>query len=81
MPGEAPVGLAAEIDGAKLQFLYRAGGEWLPVGPVLDASVISDEGGPRRAWLLHRRLPRHGCVRHQRRALPADFSYFEYTRR
>jgi xylan 1,4-beta-xylosidase len=42
---DGPVGLAADIDGAELRFSYRQGGEWQAVGPALDASVISDEGG------------------------------------
>ena len=34
------------VVGADLQFHCRLSGEdWKPVGPVLDASVISDEGG------------------------------------
>ena len=45
LPGNDPIGLAAEIDGFRLQFFYRSDGRWLPAGPVLDASVISDEGG------------------------------------
>ena len=47
LPGDQPVGLAMQADGADLQFFYRidSAGAWIPVGPVLDASVISDEGG------------------------------------
>ena len=46
LSGDGPVGLAAEIDRASLQFSYRdGGGDWQPLGPVLDASIISDEGG------------------------------------
>ena len=37
--------LAADVDGAALQFFADWGLGWQPVGPVLDASVISDEGG------------------------------------
>jgi xylan 1,4-beta-xylosidase len=40
-----PVDLAVEVMGAAQQFFWRAGGEWQPAGPELDASVISDEGG------------------------------------
>ncbi|MBP2528467.1 xylan 1,4-beta-xylosidase [Rhizobium sp. PvP099] len=42
-----PVHLAIEVDDNDLQFFWRAGGanDWEPVGPKLDASVISDEGG------------------------------------
>jgi xylan 1,4-beta-xylosidase len=81
LPGEAPVGLAAEIDGAKLQFLYRAGGEWMPVGPVLDASLISDEAGRGEhgsftgAFLGMLAFDTSGS------ALPADLSYFSYENR
>ena len=43
---DGPVDLAVEVDGASQQFLYRQdNGEWHPLGPPLDASVISDEGG------------------------------------
>ncbi|KGF70124.1 beta-xylosidase [Hoeflea sp. BAL378] len=46
LPDDGPVELAADVDGARLQFFYRLpGGDWQTVGPVLDASVISDEGG------------------------------------
>lgn len=45
IPEEGPVGLAMEVDQAKLRFFYRLDGDWQPLGPVLDASVISDEGG------------------------------------
>lgn len=40
-----PVDLAVSVDHARQQFWYRQGGDWLAVGPQLDASVISDEGG------------------------------------
>mgnify|MGYP005986393243 FL=1 len=43
--GAGPVELKAEIDHHVLQFYWRQGGAWRAVGPVLDASVISDEGG------------------------------------
>jgi xylan 1,4-beta-xylosidase len=43
------VELAVEIDGARQQFFWRQesspGSDWIPFGPELDASVISDEGG------------------------------------
>ncbi len=45
LPGDAPVELAAEVRGAELVFSYRLDGAWTQAGPVLDASVISDEGG------------------------------------
>jgi xylan 1,4-beta-xylosidase len=46
LPGDGPVELAMDVDGADLQFHWRLPGtDWQAVGPVLDASVISDEGG------------------------------------
>jgi len=45
VPADGPVHLAADVDGARLQFLADWGDGWQPIGPVLDASVISDEGG------------------------------------
>ena len=43
--GEGPVEMRVEVDQARQQFQWRQGGEWRTIGPVLDASVISDEGG------------------------------------
>jgi xylan 1,4-beta-xylosidase len=37
--------LRVEVDHAAQQFWLRQGGDWQKFGPVLDASVISDEGG------------------------------------
>ena len=45
LPGNTSVRLAAQVDLARLQFYFDAGQGWQAVGPVLDASVISDEGG------------------------------------
>jgi len=42
---DGPVELRVSVDAAAQQFWYRQGGDWVAVGPVLDASVISDEGG------------------------------------
>ncbi|MBD9647318.1 glycoside hydrolase family 43 protein [Ensifer sp. ENS09] len=44
---DGPLKLAMEVRDNDLQFLWRASGiaEWQPIGPVLDAGVVSDEGG------------------------------------
>lgn len=43
---DGPVELGVDVDLAELRFRWRApGGEWTAIGPVLDASVLSDEGG------------------------------------
>ena len=81
LPGDAPVGLAAEIDGAELQFFYRSGDRWLAVGPVLDASVISDEGGRGEHGSFTGAFVGMAAFDTSGAALPADFSYFEYENR
>ena len=43
--GEGPVDLRVAVDHARQQFSWRQGGDWQPIGPMLDAAVISDEGG------------------------------------
>ena len=40
-----PVRLRASVDRAELQFAYAMGETWRDAGPVLDASLISDEAG------------------------------------
>jgi xylan 1,4-beta-xylosidase len=46
IPDPGPVRLRLEVRGKDLQFYYALGaGDWAPVGPVLDASLISDEKG------------------------------------
>jgi len=81
LPANGDVGLAAEIDGATLQFFYRTTGDWTAIGPALDASVISDEGGRGEhgsftgAFLGMLAFDTGGS------GLPADFAYFEYERR
>ncbi|MBO0344233.1 glycoside hydrolase family 43 protein [Roseibium sp. CAU 1637] len=43
---DGPVDLAVEVDHARQQFFWRQdNAQWQTFGPVLDASVISDEGG------------------------------------
>ena len=42
---DGPVDLRVDVDHARQQFFWRQSGDWTPIGPALDASVISDEGG------------------------------------
>jgi xylan 1,4-beta-xylosidase len=47
IPNEGPVRLKLEIRQPALQFFYTLGqGAWQKIGPVLDASTLSDERGP-----------------------------------
>ncbi len=44
--GHGPVELSVEVHQDQQQFFWRQEGDWRPIGPALDASVISDEGPP-----------------------------------
>lgn len=37
--------LAVSVDHASLEFAYALDGEWRRVGPVLDASILSNDAG------------------------------------
>ncbi len=72
------VHLQAEIDGARLQFsASRDGAAWQPVGPVLDASKLSDDYGS----TLHFTGTFVGvCVQDVGGAgIAADFSHFDLS--
>lgn len=80
IPNEGRVKLALTVRGPELQFFYALEGEDLkPIGPVLDASILSDECGGHQA---------HGSFTGafvgvaasdlNGTALPADFEYFTY---
>ena len=42
---DGPLRLAVQVDGASQQFFWATEGAWHAVGPILDASLVSDEGG------------------------------------
>lgn len=81
LPGDGAVRLAAEVTGAALQYFADSGSGWLPVGPVLDASLISDEAGQGAfgsftgAFIGMLAFDTSGA------ACPADFSEFSYEPR
>ena len=85
-PG-APVALAdglvdlrVTVDRAAQQFQWRqAGGEWQDIGPVLDASVISDEGGRGEHGSFTGAFVGMHCMDTSGRAREARFSRFDYV--
>jgi xylan 1,4-beta-xylosidase len=79
LPGSGAVRLAARVDYAKLQFSYDAGQGWRDLGPVLDASVISDEGGRGAHGSFTGAFIGMLCFDTSGGARPADFSYFRYS--
>lgn len=80
IPNDGPVRLAMSVRGARLQFFYALGGAALKaVGPVLDASLLSDECGGHAehgsftgAFVGVAASDLNGTAR------PADFSNFIY---
>ncbi|MBZ9560247.1 MULTISPECIES: glycoside hydrolase family 43 protein [unclassified Modicisalibacter] len=78
---ETSVRLGLTMDGASLQFRYaEGGGEWQPVGPTLDAGVLSDEGAGRAHGYFTGTFLGMAAHDISGRALPADFSAFRYIR-
>lgn len=75
-----PVQLQCQVVNHELQFSYaqQGTGQWQTVGPVLDASVLSDEGGRGEhasftgAFVGMCAFDISGMARH------ADFSHFDY---
>ncbi len=82
LPGDGPVRLQADVDGAELRFAYAWGrGPWTGCQPALDASIVSDEagGGEHRSFtgafvgMCAFDVSGMGAI--------ADFSYFDYDPR
>ena len=78
---DGPVELAADIDGTSLQFRHRMAGAWREVGPVLDASLISDEAGGGEHGSFTGAFVGMAAFDTSGRGLPADFRYFDYRGR
>jgi xylan 1,4-beta-xylosidase len=81
LPADGSVELAADVDGARLQFLVKNAFGWQAVGPVLDASVISDEGGRGEHGSFTGAFIGMMAFDVSGGALPADFSRFSYAPR
>jgi xylan 1,4-beta-xylosidase len=78
LPGDGPVQLAATVTGANLQFQYDNGQGWRDVGPVMDASVISDEGGRGAHASFTGAFVGMLAFDTSGAACPADYAYFNY---
>ncbi|MBP2548320.1 xylan 1,4-beta-xylosidase [Neorhizobium galegae] len=77
---DGPVHLALEVNDNDLQFFHRtsSGGNWQPFGPVLDAGVISDEGGRGEHGSFTGAFAGMFAFDITGRAVAADFSLFAY---
>ncbi|HET7866638.1 MAG TPA: glycoside hydrolase family 43 protein [Burkholderiaceae bacterium] len=78
LPDDGWVALAVEVDGARLQFSADWGQGWRPVGPVLDASAISDEAGRGEHCSFTGAFVGMLAFDTSGAALPADFDRFVY---
>ncbi|MCY1665055.1 glycoside hydrolase family 43 protein [Rhizobium sp. SL86] len=77
---DGPVHLSAEVRENDLQFFWRTehGQAWQPIGPVLDAGVISDEGGRGEHGSFTGAFIGMVAFDITGRAKPADFGRFTY---
>lgn len=79
LPGQGPIRLGLDIDGITLQFRFASsGGEWNPVGPLLNAGLLSDEGGRGEHGSFTGNFVGMAANDLTGQGLPADFDYFVY---
>ena len=79
LPRDAPVRLAVKVDRAKLRFAYTLDGEWRDAGPILDASILSDEAGRGEHGSFTGAFVGMAAFDTSGAAIPADYRYFEYA--
>ena len=80
--GDGDVKLAVTVAFEKLQFAYsEAGVGWRDIGPVLDASLLSDEAGRGEHASFTGAFVGMIAFDTSGAAAPADFGYFTYERR
>jgi xylan 1,4-beta-xylosidase len=78
LDAEGPVRLRVSVDHAKLQFAYAQRGAWRDVGPVLDASILSDEAGGGEHRSFTGAFIGMAAFDTSGGAIPADLRYFSY---
>ncbi len=79
VPGDQAVFLRCTVRDAWLDFSYQLDGDWHPVGPGLDASLLSDEGGRGEHASFTGAFVGMLAFDISGGALPADFSMFSYA--
>ena len=79
LPGDGPVRLAADVDGARCASRWMQGDGWRQVGPDLDASIVSDEAGRGEHGSFTGAFVGMVAFDTSGAGLPADFDYFDYT--
>jgi xylan 1,4-beta-xylosidase len=82
VPAGAPVRMKIEVRGTALRFFYAvAGGDWTRIGPVLDASLLSDECGVGEHGNFTGAFVGMTANDMGGLAMPADFAHFVYRDR
>jgi xylan 1,4-beta-xylosidase len=78
---EGPIHLAMEVEGNDLLFFWRSHSApaWQPAGPVLDAGVVSDEGGRGEHGSFTGAFVGMFAFDTSGRGQPADFESFAYS--
>ena len=76
---DGPVELCAEVNEAALQFSWRASdGDWQTIGPVLDATILSDEAGVGEGNNFTGAFVGMAAYDISGQGHPADFDWFDY---
>jgi xylan 1,4-beta-xylosidase len=75
------VRLAVSVDRDRLQFACALDGQWRDVGPVLDASILSDEAGGGEHRSFTGAFVGMAAFDTSGGAIAADYRYFEYEGR
>ncbi len=78
---DGAIELAMDVRDNDLQFFWRAAGgaDWQPVGPVLDAGVVSDEGGRGEHGSFTGAFAGMFCFDTSGAGRAADFDHFRYV--
>jgi xylan 1,4-beta-xylosidase len=76
-----PVELGVEVDFERLTFGYRAGGDWIWLPELFDASILSDEATTPGLPNFTGAFVGMACQDMSGAARPADFDWFEYVER
>jgi xylan 1,4-beta-xylosidase len=75
---DGPVHMKLEVRGAAGRFYFWKDGDWTRIGPVLDYSVLSDEGGEGEHANFTGAFVGMAANDTSGKAMPADFSSFAH---
>ena len=76
---DGPISLGVDVERAHQQFRYKTDGDWMPIGPVLNAAVLSDEGGRGEHASFTGNFVGMACQDVSGRTKTADFAHFLYS--